>query len=81
MEPLLEVLRYEKASVYVRESAATALGSLGDERAVEPLLEVSRDEGEDMNVRNSAMTAVGAVGLDRRRASKRRRWRSIFWLM
>jgi HEAT repeat protein len=55
---LLATLRDEDSDV--RSSAAQALGSLGDARAVEPLLAALHDE--DPNVRGSAAQALDTLG-------------------
>ncbi len=46
--------------VPVRESAAGALGKIGDARAVEPLIKALRDDNED--VCSSAAEALGQIG-------------------
>jgi HEAT repeat protein len=55
---LIRALKYPKSPL-VRKSAATALGDLGDERAVEPLIEALQDE--DNFVRKMAATACGKL--------------------
>jgi len=44
----------------VREKAASALGKIGDERAVEPLIQALKDE--DSDVRGRAADALGNIG-------------------
>jgi len=55
---LIRALKYPKSPL-VRKSAATALGDLGDERAVEALIEALKDE--DNFVRKMAATACGKI--------------------
>jgi HEAT repeat protein len=55
---LIKALKYPKSPL-VRKGAATALGDLGDERAVEPLIEALKDE--DNFVRKMAATACGKI--------------------
>ena len=57
---LIRALRYEDDSD-VRESAAVALGEIGDARAVEPLVTSLRDEFI-VPVRSTFATALGQVG-------------------
>jgi len=56
---LIKALRYTK-DWRVRNSAAAALGELGDTRAVEPLIAALRDQ--DRRVRKSAAAALGQMG-------------------
>lgn len=44
----------------IRESAAAALGEIGDKRAVEPLIDALNDE--NLNMRRSTATALGEIG-------------------
>ncbi len=55
--------RLKSQGAFVRESAAKALGNLGDRRAVEPLLKMPRDK--DRYVRLAVIRALGKLG-DRR---------------
>ncbi len=57
---LIRALRYEDDSD-VRESAAVALGEIGDARAVEPLVESLRDEFI-VPVRSTFAAALGEIG-------------------
>ena len=59
VEPLLD--RLDAADSRTTERAVTALGWIGDERAVDPLLEVLRQEKAD-NIRAKAVTALGDIG-------------------
>lgn len=73
---LLERVRVEK-DVVPRTWAITALGELGDERAVKPLCELLSDDG--ILVRQSAAKALGVLGhpdaLEAlRAAAARERW-------
>jgi HEAT repeat protein len=56
---LIKALGYEKESD-VRESAAEALGAIGDSRAVEPLIKALNDA--DSDVRESAAVGLGKIG-------------------
>ena len=58
-EELVEKLTDETAS-YSRRSAISALGRLGDERAVEPLVSALQDE--DRYIRREAAKALGELG-------------------
>ena len=58
-EELVEKLTSETAS-YSRRSAISALGRLGDERAVEPLVSALQDE--DRYIRREAAKALGELG-------------------
>lgn len=62
VKALIKALRYTRNSD-VRKNAASALGDLGDERAVEPLIEALKDE--DKYVRKSAAEASGKLGDER----------------
>ncbi len=55
---LIKALGYQK-SYYVRMAAATALGRIGDARAVEPLCTVLKDS--DRDVRGDAVEALGRI--------------------
>ncbi len=58
VEPLIAMLKYEDK--YVRQSAAEALGQIGDKRAVEPLTTALKDKNID--VRRCAASALGEIG-------------------
>lgn len=75
---LVELARHDEL-VVPRTFAITALGSLGDARAVEPLSELLSDE--NILIRQSAARALGALGDDTaiealRAAAARERWYS-----
>jgi|GEM_PF-429122 len=59
VEGLIKALGYEK-NPHVREHAASALGKIGDERAVEPLIKRLADG--DRGVQWSAKSALGNMG-------------------
>jgi HEAT repeat protein len=63
VKALIKALNYKKTSTeykhyFVRQDAATALGELGDRRAVEPLILALRDE----NIAWKAARALGKIG-------------------
>ena len=58
VEGLIRYLGYE-SDINVQESAAEALGLIGDKRAVEPLIEALKDEVS--GVRNRAAVAIGNI--------------------
>ena len=58
VEPLIEILR--DGSWWERLCAASALGYVGDPRAVEPLIEAMR-HGEVVSLRETAQEALGRI--------------------
>lgn len=59
IEPLLNCLKDNDVSI--RKSAAEALASLGEERAVRPLLNLLREDPSD-TVRSASAMALGKIG-------------------
>jgi HEAT repeat protein len=60
IEPLIACLKNQAS--FVRSHAASALGDLGDARAVGPLIACFKDRYENENVRNSVARALGKMG-------------------
>lgn len=58
---LLEIVRHERLDVLL-EMAISALGELGDRRAIEPLRQLSADPSLDSYVRNEATEALRKLG-------------------
>ncbi|MGB3401108.1 MAG: HEAT repeat domain-containing protein, partial [Microcoleaceae cyanobacterium] len=58
VEPLIAALEHE--DIFVRRSAARALGEIGSEVAVEPL--IAALEHEDSDIRSNAASALGEIG-------------------
>lgn len=58
---LVEMLR-DARGLSALSSVATALGYIGDERAVEPLLAIAADAGRDASARAFAIVALGLLG-------------------
>lgn len=59
-EELVEILANEAEPSYSRRSAISALGRLGDERAIEPLVSALQDK--DRYLRREAAKALGELG-------------------
>jgi HEAT repeat protein len=52
----------ESKDADVRQSAADALGRIGNSEAVEPLIHILEDTNQENSVRTSAVTALGRIG-------------------
>jgi len=63
VEGLIKALRHKRAQV--RQTAARALGEMGDERAVKSLIRVLNDSDEPRIVRRRAAEALGNIGDER----------------
>jgi HEAT repeat protein len=59
IEPLIKALKNK--DILIRSGAVTALGAIGDNRAVEPLVEVFLKD-EDENIRDNAMYILKDIG-------------------
>ncbi len=62
VELLIAALQHE--NIFVRSHAATALGRIGDKRAIEPLNQLLDREDEDSEVGLTATVALGKLGDD-----------------